>query len=147
MFIVFIVVYHSILCAEPPKDESRLGNELDLPSLKILVVPTVAAKWKQFGIFLGVENVVVDKVKLNYPTDCERACEEMLKLWLTKDTGTGDRPQTWATVIDAMEMVEFKEQAQALRDRLLRHTTFETPCSGVCVVSKASFEIQRLRSN
>ena len=64
--------------------------------------------------------MVVDKVKMNYPMDCEKACEEMLKLWLTKDTGTGDRPRTWSIVIDALEMVEFKEQAQTLKDHLLK---------------------------
>ena len=88
--------------------------------MKNQVVPTVAAKMKQFGIFLGVENKVVDKVTKNYPMDCERACEEMLKLWLAYDNGTGKRLRTWATVIDALEKVELKEQAQALRDWLLK---------------------------
>ena len=58
-------------------------------------------------------------VKSNHPTDCGRACEEMLKLWLTKDTGTGDRPRTWATVIDALEEEGYRVQSRALRDRLL----------------------------
>ena len=88
--------------------------------MKNQVVPTVAAKMKPFGIFLGIENTVVDKVKMNYPMDCERACEEMLKLWLAWDNGTGKRLRTRATVIDALEKAEFKEQAQALRNQLLK---------------------------
>ena len=94
-------------------------NELSLPSLKYRVIPTVAAKWRSFGTYLGVEHACLQMVKSNFPTDCGRACEEMLKLWLTKDTGTGDKPRTWATVIDALEEVECRAQARALRDRLL----------------------------
>ena len=90
----------------------------DLPSLKHHIVPTVAAKMKPFGIFLGVENTVVDKVMKNNPNDCERACEEMLKLWLANDIGTGKRPRTWATVISAFEEAGYREQAIALRREL-----------------------------
>ena len=96
------------------------STHLDLPSLKHRIIPTVAAKWESFGIFLGVEHACLQKVKRDYRMDCERACEEMLKLWFAKDTGTGDRPRTWATVIDALEEEGYRTQAQVLRDRLLK---------------------------
>ena len=96
------------------------GNELSLPSLKHHIVHTVASKWRSFGTYLGVEHACLQMFKSNHPTDCGRACEEMLKLWLAKDTGTGDRPRTWATVIDALEEEGYRAQAQALRDRLLK---------------------------
>ena len=95
------------------------STRLDLPALKHRIVPTVAGKWESFGIYLGVEDGCRRRINRNHRMDCERACEEMLKLWLTKDTGTGDRPRTWATVIDALEEEGCRAQAQALRDWLL----------------------------
>ena len=72
-----------------------------------------------FGIYLGVENSVVEIIKTNHPTDCKAACEEMLKLWLAHDDGTGDRPREWSTVIDAMEKTGFREEARELKEKVL----------------------------
>ena len=121
MYPMYHLLSHVFLpCLVPTARPVRSDIQPDLPSLKHHIVPTVAAKWRSFGIFLGVGHACLQMVKSNFPTDCGRACEEMLKLWLTKDTGTGDRPRTWATVINALEEEGYRAQAEALREQLLK---------------------------
>ena len=95
------------------------------PLLRRFVIPVVDVKWHQLGIFLGIEDILIQNIKEKFPTRLEGACEEMLVRWLTHDVGTGDRPREWSTVIDALEKTGFREEARELREELATSLTWQ----------------------
>ena len=113
-----IVVYSSDISSHLFLIVPIAASHLDLPSLRSHVIPTVAAKWNKFGVYLGVEYAVIEIIKNDHRSKCEVCCEEMLKRWLAQDEGTGDRPRNWSTVIDVLEESELREEARELKQRL-----------------------------
>ena len=88
------------------------------PLLRRFVIPVAGMRWDRLGIFLGIEDILIQNIKEKFPTRFERACEKMLMRWLTHDDGTGDRPREWSTVIDALEKTGFREEARELGEKL-----------------------------
>ena len=81
-----------------------------------LVVTEVAFKWRHVATFLYIEDCVINNIAKNHPTDCEGACSDMLKRWLSREHYTGEKERTWSTLLTALKEAGFG----TLNDRLLR---------------------------
>lgn len=59
------------------------------------------AKWRQFGLFLGVDHLTMDAIE----ADRRKVNDCMLQLvnqWVTYLPRTGGHPRTWETVVKAV---------------------------------------------
>ena len=77
-----------------------LGNQVD-------------GKWKHFGTYLRFDPAVMGMIE----TDNRKSTDCMLDLvtkWVDKDEGTGDRPRTWETVVNAVKASGHKHLAEKL---------------------------------
>ena len=70
-----------------------------LGDLHNTVIPKVADKWYKLGIQLldSSQLINLDKVRLTYSNDSQKACVEMIKYWL-KNTSDA----TWDSLIHAL---------------------------------------------
>ena len=97
--------------AEPPQVAQNQPTCICLdvsstPTLKDvfqLVVVRVAAKWEAVAICLGIDACVIRNISRNHPSDCERACTDMLDRWLSRNNHTGDQERTWSTLLTALK--------------------------------------------
>ena len=48
-------------------------------------IPHYAAKWKDIGILLGLSSSMLNLINIDYPTDANSCCREMLDMWLGRD--------------------------------------------------------------
>ena len=71
-----------------------------------LVVTEVAAHWQRVALTLGMDIGVSKAVLQNNPTDCERACRDMLDRWLREERNTGEEKRAWSTLGLAPEAIE-----------------------------------------
>ena len=59
------------------------------------------ARWKHFGMFLGVEDSLTEAIGTGgKPEDC---MQQLVSKWVSKETGTGNHPRTWQTVVEAVK--------------------------------------------
>ena len=80
--------------------------KLDLADISKHVVPVVATKCYQVGVYLGIEGTTVDIVERDYADKgCEEICLRMFDRWLRVGPGTGDKERTWRTVLVAVKEV------------------------------------------
>ena len=75
------------------------------------------AKWKQFGIFLGVEYQLMESISSSYK-DAEECMLHLVGKWTSHQAGTGTLPRTWRTVVTAVKDTGDEVLAQKLA---LRH--------------------------
>lgn len=74
---------------------------------------TVANKWEDIGILLGIEDGQLAKVKADYPMNSGSCLREMLRIWLKKV-----EPQPlWTDLIDSLNALGEEKLAQQLRKR------------------------------
>ena len=63
-----------------------------LKQLKILGTPYYAANWKEIGLQLCIAQGILQTIEINFQTDIETWCFEMLTEWLDADvTGSWDK--------------------------------------------------------
>ena len=77
----------------------------------------VDARWRRFGIFLEVDPELLDaihKSKLGNSSDCML---DLVIQWVRGQEGTGDRPRTWDTVVDAVRGVGLEQLAVDIAER------------------------------
>lgn len=75
------------------------------------------ARWEHFGIFLGVDSPilrVIESDKRSKPGDCML---ELVRRWTANQAGTGTRPRTWQTVVEAVKDTGDGVLAQELAQR------------------------------
>ena len=80
---------------------------LNLDSLLIRLQDKVTQKWHQFGIALGVEKEVLDR--LNYPP--EQSIVEMLDHWLRNCTL---EKRNWREVARALRQIKYQQLAREI---------------------------------
>ena len=81
-----------------------VGTKASLLDILRLVVPTNAAKWRELGKALGVENAVLDTVRRSEYREYECALE-LLAQWSQSTAGTGSQPRTWHSLLAAAKKV------------------------------------------
>ena len=80
-----------------------------------LVVTDVAAHWQRVALTLGMDIGVSKAVLQNNPTDCERACRDMLDRWLREERNTREEKRAWSTLLTALGRAGFAELERRLR--------------------------------
>jgi len=66
--------------------------------LYILITPNYAAHWYEIGVLLDIPEGRLATIKLNFPSDSFKCCNEMLGLWLKCNTSV-----KWKDVITAVD--------------------------------------------
>ena len=87
--------------ADPLRDELLHSKPTAVLLLK-KVVPSVAHKWHQLGVHLGMEAAILKTFKATESHDVKLCCLEMFECWLQESKGTGESPRTWSTILFAV---------------------------------------------
>ena len=107
--------------ADPLRDELLHSKPTAVPLLK-KVVPSVAHKWHQLGIHLGMEVAILKTFKVTESHDVKLCCLEMFECWLQESRGTGESPRTWSTVLSAVGDCLGHDVADNIERALLEET-------------------------
>ena len=68
-----------------------------LKELQNLVTPYYAASWKEIGLQLGIPQGILQSIEINFQTDVETCCTEMLTEWLETDVAA-----SWGKLIQVV---------------------------------------------
>ena len=68
-----------------------------LKQLQNLVTPYYAASWKEIGLQLGIAQGILQTIEINFQTDVETCCGEMLTEWLDTDVNA-----SWGKLIQVV---------------------------------------------
>ena len=71
------------------------------------------AQWREFGTHLRVESAILDGIEKNRSNERDRMLQ-LVEKWLIHDSGTGDFPRTWKTVVQAVKNAGKRSLAQKL---------------------------------
>ena len=72
-----------------------------MKDLNIVVIPRVASEWRNFGLQLDIESHILNVVVTPNGSSVDH-CFTMLEHWLNGKQGTGMKPKTWASVLEAV---------------------------------------------
>ena len=86
---------------DPFRDELLLSKPTSVPLMK-KVIPSVAHKWHQLGVHLGIQAAILKTFTATGSHNLELCCLEMFECWLQESGGTGESPRTWSTVLSAV---------------------------------------------
>ena len=73
-------------------------------------------RWRQFGIHLLVAQPILDFISHN-TSDAASCMLQLVEKWLCHETGTGDLPRTWKTVVQAVKHTGQGRLAEQLEQR------------------------------
>ena len=62
-----------------------------------VITPDYAAHWKVIGALLGLSTTYLDETETANPTNLQWCCNEMLKIWLARNTNA-----TWKDILTAI---------------------------------------------
>ena len=85
--------------------ESTSALLVQPPSLELvyqLVVPKIASEWHTVGVLCGVTAEVVRVIREDDSSTTRRCCR-MFESWMKKAPGTGNKPRTWSTLLEAVQ--------------------------------------------
>jgi len=63
-----------------------------------VITPDYADHWKTIGDLLGVPTILLDATETTNPTNQQRCCNDILKIWLAKKTSA-----TWKDILKAID--------------------------------------------
>ena len=63
-----------------------------------VITPDYADHWKTIGDLLGVPTTLLDGTETSNPTNQQWCCNEMLKIWLARNTSA-----TWKDILEAID--------------------------------------------
>lgn len=72
--------------------------------LKKIVIPKIAARWKDVADFLDYDINIIDIIEDRFRGDCERCCDGLMRDWLS--TNHGVKPKTWATLLERLKEID-----------------------------------------
>ena len=72
--------------------------------LNKIVVPKVAAEWKDVAFELEYEIFVVKQISGKHKEDPKKCCQELFMDWL--ETSNGVKPKIWQTLLDKLKEIE-----------------------------------------
>ena len=93
----------------------EISSTPDMRDVNELVVTAVAANWESLALELGVKDFVNKIAFKDHPSDCVGACRDVLSRWLRGEQYTGEREQTWSTLLTALGRAGFAELERSLR--------------------------------
>ena len=77
---------------------SVLNSTPLLKDLFRVITPDYAAHWKVIGALLGLSTTCLDETETTNPTNLQWCCNEMLKIWLARNTSA-----TWKDILIAID--------------------------------------------
>ena len=77
---------------------SVLNSTPVLKDLCRVITPDYAAHWKVIGALLGLPTTCLDATETENPTNLQWCCNNMLKMWLARNTDA-----TWKDVLAAVD--------------------------------------------
>lgn len=78
----------------------------------ILIISTVATRWRSLGLALGFEGYELDIIEMNNPK-VELRSQDLLAKWLKRTTST------WETLLQAMKKAQCAAIAEQVRKALI----------------------------
>ena len=73
----------------------------------------MASEWKRLGVNLEIPEGTLNNIAADYPHKSEDCLLEMLKEWLKRQ----DAPPSWATIVDAVESLGYKQLGSELKEK------------------------------
>ena len=86
--------------------------------MKIMVIKSVASKWRNLAMEMGYEYSDIESVDIRAQRDPQIAVCTILGRWLTGSEGLCG-PVTWSTLIECLSNIECQSLADRLNDILL----------------------------
>ena len=74
------------------------------------------AQWRKFGTFLYVKSAVMDGISKD-TSDVDDCMLRLVEKWLAQEDGTGSRPRTWHTVVQAVKNTGKRQLADQLAEQ------------------------------
>ena len=90
-----------------------------LEDLQFHVVESVYDSWERIGHYLGLEQSVLNLVKIEHHQMDER-CLAVFQKWLA---GSGKVPKTWSTVLEALRLSDLKPIANEVLSGINKQET------------------------
>ena len=84
-----------------------------------LVGKRIYSKSYKFGVLLGINTNALNALRKDNPHDLEEYFIKLCSNWLNREEGTGDKPRTWRTVIEAVRECEYPEVADRAVEQLI----------------------------
>ena len=93
--------------------ETELNIDAHLPILQRCIIDEVPGKWEEIGIQLGFQSNKLENISDNWNRPKERM-KDMLRQWLRRGNGTGDKPRTVQTLFDTLVDRSCRPEAELL---------------------------------
>ncbi len=84
---------------------------------KVMIIKSVAPKWKELAMEMGYEYGDIESVDMKAHKDPQSAAYEILGRWLAGSEGLC-APVTWSTLIECLSNIECQSLADRLKDVL-----------------------------
>ena len=88
-----------------------------LPDLITALNHRLDAKWKYFGILLGVEYRVLEAIQRDKSGNPEDCMLDLVGKWTCEQEGMGTVPRTWQTVVEAVQQSGDRVLAQDIASK------------------------------
>lgn len=76
--------------------------------LNRIVIPNIAAEWKEVAYALGYKIAIVKHIKKSH-REAKECCMELFEDWLTTTNGT--KPKTWQTLLNKLKRIDALDAA------------------------------------
>ena len=87
--------------------------------LNDIVIPHIAAEWRDVAYALEFESSVVKRIERNHSKDVRECCRELFEDWLA--TSNGKKPKIWKTLITTLnELKDLVSVTQEIIDKLTK---------------------------
>lgn len=73
--------------------------------------------WQEFGTFLGVEYLTINSIDIERRGRPHSCMLHLVGSWLSHQTGSGDLPRTWKTVVEAVREAGSQKLAMELAEK------------------------------
>ena len=90
-----------------------------LEDLQFHVVENVYDSWERIGHYLGLEQSVLNLVKVEHH-QMDARCLAVFRKWLA---GSGKVPKTWNTVLEALRLSDLKPIANEVWSSIIKQET------------------------
>ena len=132
-----LCMYACFLCNYCFVSHASNADVLDCkPTIQMLckfVVDSVASSWYDVGLFLDIDDVMLDNIARSTTVTITDHCEDMLKRWLRKADRTGKKERSWETLLDAVAQSSGQIVAESIEQRVLASGSVYNACNLVNV--------------
>ena len=100
-----------------PKVFCALMEHLSIADILRALDHKLDCTWQEFGTFLGVEYHTMNSIDIEQRGRPRSCMLYLVGNWLNYETGTGDLPRTWETVVEAVRDEGSQKLAMELAEK------------------------------